>query len=228
MAGLELLRRGEGAHANIARDRLACGLLARAGMRLQPGLLCACVAVAACNTALDLPGAAGACASATDAASCNALPGCVLDVCADGEFVGCFDPGTHVDPCSTAPACAQITEESECVSRGDCHALYQPNDTCGCAAAFCCGGTFSSCAEGPTTCTSPKPLLEPPPYSCGDTDYVYSYGPDGSVDGCTRASECPGYCGGSGAPACPDGELCCGSPANPEGPRFCTASPCPP
>jgi len=238
-----------------------------------------CLSLAACNAALDRPG--GSCSSATSAELCDVAAGCVLDVCANGEFVGCLEPGSHFDPCSTAQndcssaqdtatcdalagcttqtcpvgctsattfascaptgaqppqcpdpppchpmPCDDITDAQTCESRSDCHSLYQQNSTCACAGTFCCGGAFSSCATGPTNCFGPDGALGPPAV-CGGTTYVSSYSPQGQVDGCTLASECPGYCGIGGA-GCQSGEYCCASPADPGAPSFCSTSECAP
>ena len=114
---------------------------------------------------------------------------------------GCTGSSCSIDatPRDTSPpdvsvaTCSQLTTETSCNARGDCHAVFVDPGTCGCAGAGCCAhfdrcvdGGKANCA-GPATCKAATPFCEAP--------FVVSY--TGSCyEGCVRQSECP-------APTCP-------------------------
>jgi Kazal-type serine protease inhibitor domain len=112
--------------------------------------------------------------------------------------------------CSTAPCvapdagvgdaasggCSQVTTQTECDSRSDCHSVFQDPGTCGCAPAGCCAH-FNRCADGGRAncnppvqfgCTIIQPFCEAP--------YVLSY-TNVCYEGCVLQSECAGVDGGA-------------------------------
>src|SRR5271163_751100 len=114
-----------------------------------------CLLLATCNSGLDLPeGDAGSCSSAMSAASCDVAAGCVLDVCANGEFVGCLEPGSHFDPCSTAQNdCSSAQDTATCDALAGCTAQTCP---VGCGE----GTAFALCAApGAPPVECPAPLF---------------------------------------------------------------------
>jgi hypothetical protein len=157
--------------------------------------------LAACNNGLDLT-PADRDDLGNRATACTNAGGTCGGVCAgDTQHIGdptiysCTPAGTTIANaacCLPAPPCSDLTDAPSCEARLDCHSLFKENNECDCAEAFCCGGMFSSCATGKTTCApSSGVVVEAPPYTCGASTYVYSYDPKGQIDGCTLASECP-------------------------------------
>jgi hypothetical protein len=89
--------------------------------------------------------------------------------------------------------CSDITTQSACDLRSDCHSVFEDPGTCGCATSGCCA-RFRSCADGdkadcigPAACDMLTPHCESP--------YLVSYR-DLCYEGCVKESDC-------GAPACP-------------------------
>jgi hypothetical protein len=100
-------------------------------------------------------------------------------------------------------ACSQVTSETDCIYRIDCHAVYKSENNCACAAAGCCTH-FDRCADGkladckgPAMCEAFTPFCEQP--------YVLSFR-NSCYEGCVQQGSCP-------VPACPqsapkDGSTC--------------------
>ena len=97
------------------------------------------------------------CAPALDAA---------LDAATDSAIAG-KDSGIDA-----SPACTQLTVQSDCQARSDCHAVFTDPGTCGCSAAGCCA-RFSRCADGKATCSG-NPMCETSTPHC-EGPYVVSY-----------------------------------------------------
>jgi hypothetical protein len=135
----------------------------------------------------------GACA--TDAGACPAgqrwCPGCTPGTGSCGDVcpaIACPAPDA-----GTSASCSQVTTQTECDGRSDCHSVFVDPGTCGCAAAGCCAH-FNRCAEGghancsgPVACMAPQPFCEAP--------YVLSY-TGVCYEGCVRQSECASVDGG--------------------------------
>lgn len=86
-------------------------------------------------------------------------------------------------------ACSQLTLQTDCEIRADCHAVFVDPGTCGCFGSGCCAH-FDRCADGgkavcvaPTTfaCTIATWFCESP--------YVISY-TDSCYEGCVLGSVC--------------------------------------
>ena len=107
------------------------------------------------------------------------------------------DAGCAGDACSSdggandvaSGSCSQVTTQTECDSRSDCHSVFVDPGTCRCAAAGCCAH-FSRCADGgrancsgPALCNIKAPFCESP--------YVVSY-TSNCYEGCVQPSECAG------------------------------------
>jgi len=108
-------------------------------------------------------------------------------------------------------SCSQVTTQTECDVRSDCHSVFLPGTTCGCSAVGCCM-LFSRCADGGrANCTGPVACMAPP--NCGPL-YNLSY-TNVCFEGCVRPSECAGVDGGQDA--APSGDA--SSPA-----ALCTAT----
>ena len=140
----------------------------------------------------------GACATA-DGGVCPTgqrwCPGCTPGmgscsvVC---SAIACPAPDAGTGDVASA-SCGQVTTQTECDARSDCHSVFVDPGTCGCAAAGCCAH-FNRCADGghancsgPVACMAPQPFCEAP--------YVLSY-TGVCYEGCVRQSECAGVDGG--------------------------------
>lgn len=119
---------------------------------------------------------------------------------------GCTGAACSVDAGSAdaaAPACSQLTTQSACDLRADCHAVFTSGSICSCDGGSCCM-QFSRCADGnkadcagPALCDAMTPRC-PAPYAVGYAGSCY--------EGCVRQSACP-------SPTCPsvapsDGTSC--------------------
>ena len=122
------------------------------------------------------------------AATCPSL------VC-PGPDAGCTGSGCSRDArANDEPlgSCSQVTTQTECDSRNDCHSVFVDPGTCGCAGAGCCAH-FSRCADGanancsgPALCKMAQPFCEAP--------YVLSY-TGNCYEGCVLQSKCaPATC----------------------------------
>jgi hypothetical protein len=85
--------------------------------------------------------------------------------------------------------CSQVTTQTECDARSDCHSVFVDSGTCGCASAGCCAH-FNRCVvggkaycSGQASCTTATPFCEAP--------YVVSY-TNNCFEGCVRQTECAG------------------------------------
>jgi len=114
--------------------------------------------------------------SALDAGACSGSA-CSIDA-------GPIDTSPSDAP---APTCSQITTQSACDLRSDCHAVYVDPGTCGCASPGCCTH-FDRCTDGgkadctgPASCTIATPFCEAP--------YVVSY-KGLCYEGCVRQTTC--------------------------------------
>ena len=155
----------------------------------------------ACSSAHP-PKCAVDCASAHDADSCAAIPGCTAQICTGGDcnghtvstFSSCHASNVQPAMCPGVPecpvsACGSYKTESDCAANSQCHRLYADPGTCDCPYVNCCA-VFSACGDGWTTCAPMTTSGEPPPYTCGP-HYSYSYDRQGRLDGCTRSNQCP-------------------------------------
>jgi len=137
------------------------------------------------------PGASSFCAFLCPVGPCLAADaGCAGDACAR-------DSGTND---ATAGSCGQVTTQTACDGRSDCHSVLTDPGTCGCAGAGCCAH-FSRCAEGgranctdSATCKMATPFCELP--------YVLSY-TSNCYEGCVHQSECAGVDAAVTPPTCP-------------------------
>ncbi len=129
--------------------------------------------------------------------SCNGLDesgcaaaagrGCVVARCC-GTFTVCLNPNETAPVCPLAcVSCDGLANQAACAARADCHAVYEPAQTCGCAPAGCCTfyarcatGAKASCS-GTVTCRAAQPACEGP--------YVVSYA-NGCYEGCVLSNEC--------------------------------------
>jgi hypothetical protein len=94
---------------------------------------------------------------------------------------------------SASKSCGQVTSQTECDGRSDCHSVYVDSGACGCPGGGCCA-RFDRCADGgrancsgPLACATPRPYCEIP--------YVLSY-VSNCYEGCVRASTCASSDGG--------------------------------
>lgn len=166
---------------------------------------------AACSAGgLAVPdGSAGAadlgrsCASASDAASCQAIAGCSAVGCptCDGgmSFILCVREGQpySVDcpaPCAQ-PACADLSNRAVCDARSDCYALFSGDLPCKSAS---CTDHFVKCESGPATCI-PNPsagacALDCVAPSCraGEVNVFPSPQQTCCSNGCVASTKCPG------------------------------------
>jgi hypothetical protein len=154
----------------------------------------------------------GACA--TDAGVCPAgqrwCPGCTPGTGSCGDVcpaIACLAPDA-----GTSASCSQVTTQTECDGRSDCHSVFLPGTTCGCSAVGCCM-PFNRCADGGrANCSGPVACMAPQP-NCGP---LYSLSYTGvCYEGCVRPSECASVDGGQDA--APNGDA--SSPA-----ALCTAT----
>jgi hypothetical protein len=154
----------------------------------------------------------GACA--TDAGVCPAgqrwCSGCTPGTGSCGDVcpaIACLAPDA-----GTSASCSQVTTQTECDVRSDCHSVFLPGTTCGCSAVGCCM-PFNRCADGGrANCSGPVACMAPQPicgllYSLSYTSVCY--------EGCVRPSECASVDGGQDA--APNGDA--SSPA-----ALCTAT----
>ena len=96
--------------------------------------------------------------------------------------------------------CGQVTTQAECDRRSDCHSVFLPGTTCGCATAGCCE-LFNRCADGGrANCTGPVACLAPQPACVAP--YALSY-TNVCFEGCVLQSECAGADAGVTPPTCP-------------------------
>jgi Kazal-type serine protease inhibitor domain. len=135
----------------------------------------------------------GACA--TDAGVCPAgqrwCPGCTPGTGSCG--IACTTIACPAPDAGTSASCSQVTTQTECDGRSDCHSVFLPGTTCGCATVGCCM-LFDSCADGGrANCTGPVACMAPQP-NCGPL-YNLSY-TDVCYEGCVRPIECAGVDGG--------------------------------
>ncbi len=160
---------------------------------------------AACNgDGLRLGGAGdlgAACASATDAVSCQAIPGCEAVGCPScnggTSFFSCLPRGeSHGAACSAGCgqlACSELSDGPTCDARPDCYALYSgdlPCDNSGCTNHFVkCEDGPSTCVKSGSQCAGSCAALTP---SCR-AGYVEAFpSPDQTCcsNGCVSASKC--------------------------------------
>jgi hypothetical protein len=119
---------------------------------------------------------------------------------------GCSAASCAVDagPADAAtPTCSQISIQSGCDLRADCHSVFTSGGGCSCDGGSCCM-QFSRCADGkaadcagPALCKSMSPDC-PAPYAVSYTGSCY--------EGCVRQSACPSPTCPSAAPT--DGTSC--------------------
>ena len=109
----------------------------------------------------------------------------------DGGLDAPADTGTgpkDVAAAETAStACAQLTSQVACETRGDCHALFADPGTCDCAMIGCCMA-FNRCADGGKALCTGNPQCEMMTPQCG-SNYVVAYTAS-CYEGCVLASEC--------------------------------------
>ena len=95
-----------------------------------------------------------------------------------------FDGGS---PDAAPPKCSEVTTQTACDARDDCHSVFEDPGTCGCASPGCCAH-FKSCADGnyanclgPAACNIVQPFCEPP--------YVVAY-KSLCYEGCVQQDDC--------------------------------------
>ena len=112
-----------------------------------------------------------------------------------------LDAGTEVslptpDTREAGATCAQLTTQTACDDRNDCHAVFVDQQTCGCATPGCCM-RFSRCATGGQAKCTGEALCEMATPMC-EGPYVLAY--TGSCyEGCVRQTACAGNDGGGPA-----------------------------
>lgn len=158
-----------------------------------------------CNTCTCLAGGVFACTTAAcppsdaalEAGQCPAgqmwCPGCTPGMGSCGTAcTGMVCPTDAAVASDTgAGACSQLTTQTACDARSDCHSVFYDPGDCGCASPGCCA-RFSQCKEGAqAVCVSPSPgtgfcdMATPVcegPYVLAYTTYCY--------EGCVLATEC--------------------------------------
>ncbi len=103
-----------------------------------------------------------------DEATCKTRPDCRADYCptCNGQFfTGCDDATAPPVACAPPPCpmmpCDQVTTQTGCDARSDCHSIFQAG-ACGCANCCCTffarceAGQFADC-KGPAFCNSAPP-----------------------------------------------------------------------
>jgi len=107
--------------------------------------------------------------------------------CASGTCSIDAGPGDTSPGDAPATTCSQITTQSACEIRSDCHAVYVDPGTCGCSSPGCCAH-FDRCTDGgkadctgPATCKIATPFCEAP-YVVAFTGTCY--------EGCVRQTTC--------------------------------------
>lgn len=95
-----------------------------------------------------------------------------------------FDGGP---PDAPLARCSDITTETECNARSDCHSVFEDPHNCACAALGCCA-RFRACADGDkANCSGPAACAMPTPYCEGP--YLVAY--QGSCfEGCVKQTDC--------------------------------------
>jgi hypothetical protein len=87
----------------------------------------------------------------------------------------------------TPAKCSDITTQTECDARGDCHSVFEDPQICDCMALGCCA-RFRSCADGEKAdCTGPALCEIVEPYCEGP--YVIAYR-GACYEGCVKQTDC--------------------------------------
>lgn len=88
---------------------------------------------------------------------------------------------------SSLPKCTEVTAQSDCEARTDCHSVFEDSPLCACVTPGCCA-TFQRCANGSsanctgvTTCDMLEPFCQTP--------YVVSYA-GLCYEGCVHQDDC--------------------------------------
>jgi hypothetical protein len=132
-----------------------------------------------------------------DETTCKSRSDCRADYCANcngSAFAGCSEAGAppvvcNPPPCPAIP-CDQITTQTECDARPDCHEIYEPGQ---CQCNGCCCTFYSRCesssvadCKGPAFCKSLPPDCGNP--ACNGM-FTVAYA-NGCYDGCVLATAC--------------------------------------
>ena len=138
-------------------------------------------------------------------------PTCPGMVC-PGADAGCADGACSRDggPNDGLASCSQVTTQTECDARSDCHSVFVSANNCGCSTAGCCTH-YQRCADGVhANCSGTAACAVATPYC--ETPYVLSY-TNNCYEGCVLQSECaPATCPQTppaNASACGGGSLTC-------------------
>ena len=142
--------------------------------------------------------------------SCAAI--CPSLVC-PGADAGCADSTCARDAGpndASLASCSQVTTQTECVGRSDCHSVFESANNCGCSAPGCCTH-FSRCADGAhANCSGTASCKIATPYC--ETPYVLAY-TNNCYEGCVQQSACaPATCPQTPPPsasACGGGSVTC-------------------
>ena len=97
-------------------------------------------------------------------------------------------------PDAPAGTCSQVTTQTACDLRSDCHSVFVDPGNCTCSAAGCCA-RFNTCANGGHAQCSGKPMCELATPHCEAPAYVVSY-TGLCFEGCVHPSACAGVDGG--------------------------------
>ena len=138
-------------------------------------------------------------------------PTCPGMVC-PGVDAGCADGTCSRDagPNDALESCSQVTTQTECDGRSDCHSVFVSASNCGCSAPGCCTH-FSRCADGAhANCSGTAACKIATPYC--ETPYVLAY-TNNCYEGCVQQSACaPATCPQTPPPsasACGGGSITC-------------------
>lgn len=110
----------------------------------------------------------------------------------------------------TPTRCSDITAQTECDARSDCHSVFKDPRTCACTALGCCA-RFVGCADGgKASCTGPALCDMVEPYCEGP--YVIAFR-NNCYEGCVKQTDCalppcPPSPPGSGAACGPLSQTC--------------------
>ncbi len=91
--------------------------------------------------------------------------------------------------CVSAGPCAEVSTQTECDARTDCHSVFTDSNDCTCGGLGCCA-QFSRCADGAlancdisdVSCDAPTPYCESPVYVVSVSGFCY--------EGCVRPADC--------------------------------------